>query len=97
MFGFIVSTTCLTIKCKIRILFIDFAFFYRQAVPESPKYESDEDETIDKQEAEVQAFKGADRVTMEMMDSTDIPIERLVLPPLTLCRSISHLYFTLPF
>ena len=45
---------------------------------ESPKYESDEDVRRGKQETERQSFEGADRVTVEMMDSTDIPVQRSV-------------------
>ena len=45
---------------------------------ESPKSESDEDVSRDQQETEMLSVEGADRVTVEMMDSTDIPVQRSV-------------------
>jgi len=51
-------------------------FFSRQEVRGSPKYEFEEELWKETQVTERQSYEGADKVTVDMMDSKDVPVER---------------------
>lgn len=63
----------------LNLILIEVSIFCPQEEPESSKYESDEEEKRDKQETVRESYEGADRITVEMMDSTDDPVQRSVL------------------
>ena len=54
----------------------DRIFFSRHEVPGSPKYEVEEELWKETQVTERQSYEGADKVTVDMMDSKDVPVER---------------------
>ena len=52
------------------------AFFRFSGGSKSPEMESDEETRTSKKNVKGQSFEGADRVTMEMISTTDVPVER---------------------
>ena len=55
-------------------------FLFPQASEDSQNYEPEVEQERTKQEHERHP-EGPDRVTVEMMDSTDVPVQRLVVRP----------------